>query len=209
MRLVRICGKSRDPQEAAPRLRPLPSGLLGRNGHRRRLITVHAATARMRSAEPAVGGQVSARHHTCRPLRGVVALDEENLVPPWSVGRARMRAYALQQVPHPARPGDPDGPRRPSGAGRPRLTGVFRIASQLTRQGRSFSGFRTTQMCLIRSPANTVAMAPSCRATKPGSQPGSDPCPQPAWLTTPRDRLLPRDPVAVRVLPPLQPGHLG
>src|SRR5262249_28774871 len=39
-------------------------------------------------------------------------------------------------------------------------------------QGRSFSGLRTTQMCLIRSPAtskaNTVTMTPSCSATRPG-----------------------------------------
>lgn len=45
-------------------------------------------------------------------------------------------------------------------------------APQPLRQGRSFSGFRTAQIRLIRSPAisnaNTVTMVPSCRATKPG-----------------------------------------
>ena len=43
---------------------------------------------------------------------------------------------------------------------------------QLGAQGRSLSGLRTTQMCLIRSPAtsnaNTVTVRPSCWATRPG-----------------------------------------
>src|SRR6185369_10063815 len=43
---------------------------------------------------------------------------------------------------------------------------------QLAAQERSLSGLRTTQMCLIRSPAtsnaNTVTMRPSCWATRPG-----------------------------------------
>src|SRR5215475_6059493 len=45
-------------------------------------------------------------------------------------------------------------------------------SAQPVVQGRSFSGLRTTQMCLIRSPAtsnaNTVTMTPSCSATRPG-----------------------------------------
>jgi O-acetylserine/cysteine efflux transporter len=45
-------------------------------------------------------------------------------------------------------------------------------ARQPRVQGRSFSGLRTTQMCLIRPPAtsnaNTVTVTPSCSATSPG-----------------------------------------
>ena len=43
---------------------------------------------------------------------------------------------------------------------------------QLVFQGRSFSGFRTTQMCLMRSLATsnaiTVTVTPSICATRPG-----------------------------------------
>ena len=49
-------------------------------------------------------------------------------------------------------------------------------------QGRSLSGLRTAQMCLIRSPAtsnaNTVTVTPSCWATRPG------------WPLTVRSRIV-------------------
>ena len=58
----------------------------------------------------------------------------------------------------------------------------FVTARQPVVQGRSLSGLRTTQMCLIRSPAtsnaNTVTVTPSCWATRPG------------WPLTVRSRIV-------------------
>lgn len=88
---------------------------------------------------------------------------------PRIVGRTALPAHGLLE--HASRR-VPDVRSVRVGAGHDPIAAAFRIVPQRIRQGRSFSGFRTAQICLIRSPAisnaNTVARLPSCCATKPG-----------------------------------------